>query len=147
MTPNSYGLLYQWGRKDPYRNMAAGSINERPEINPAWKTVTGNTVYWNDWNIQNAWSSWEKRNNYPLCFMYSRTYYDGRDYNWVKYETAPTHYLWFTPKTNFDPCPAGYRLPTQQEFDVGLYTRRRPGTSALRWSPTGNSIRCPRRAI
>ena len=116
--PNSYGLLYQWGRKDPYRNMAAGSINERPEINPAWKTVTGNTVYWNDWNIQNAWSSWEKRNNYPLCFMYSRTYYDGRDYNWVKYETAPTHYLWFTPKTNFDPCPAGYRIPTQQEFDV-----------------------------
>ena len=115
---NSYGLLYQWGRKDPYRNMAAGSINERPEINPAWKTVTGNTVYWNDWNIQNAWSSWEKRNNYPLCFMYSRTYYDGRDYNWVKYETAPTHYLWFTPKTNFDPCPAGYRIPTQQEFDV-----------------------------
>ena len=116
--PNSYSLLYQWGRKDPYRNMAAGSINERPEINPAWKTVTGNTVYWNDWNIQNAWSSWEKRNNYPLCFMYSRTYYDGRDYNWVKYETAPTHYLWFTPKTNFDPCPAGYRIPTQQEFDV-----------------------------
>ena len=114
----SYGLYYQWGRKDPYRNMAAGSINERPEINPAWKTVTGNTVYWNDWNIQNAWSSWEKRNNYPLCFMYSRTYYDGRDYNWVKYETAPTHYLWFTPKTNFDPCPAGYRIPTQQEFDV-----------------------------
>ena len=50
--------------------------------------------------------------------MYSRTYYDGRDYNWVKYETAPTHYLWFTPKTNFDPCPAGYRIPTQQEFDV-----------------------------
>ena len=79
--------------------------------------------------------------------MYSRTYYDGRDYNWVKYETAPTHYLWFTPKTNFDPCPAGYRIPTQQEFDVDYTLDDDGNIGFLRWSPTGNSIRCPRRAI
>lgn len=122
---DNYGLLYQWGRKDPFRNYAAGSVNNKPEINPAWSSITGIAQYWTDWNTQyGSWCSFSTLNNYPLCFMSGYSVGPSgnpTDHNWFNYTSQSAsvyNYMWSSSKTNYDPCPNGYRVPTMDEVDV-----------------------------
>ena len=118
---DSYGLLYQWGRKDPWRNHAQGSVNNKPEVNPLWSTVVGSSTYWSDWNINpKSWCSFSTINNYPISFMSGYTNSMRTDSNWFNYTSQSAsvyNYMWSSRKTNYDPCPAGYRVPAMAEWD------------------------------
>ncbi|WP_319504633.1 DUF4906 domain-containing protein [Bacteroides graminisolvens] len=89
----SKGLLYQWGRKDPFPNSSAWTTAE--------PTLSGET-------IQFATTTGLTQSiRYPAHFIKGSS-------NWSGGGDA-TLYLWnaqsTAAKTVFDPCPAGWRVP------------------------------------
>ena len=90
---DSYGLFYQWGRKDPYLGSAysAGTTSavSTRNLKPALVDTASQTV---EYSIAN-----------PHVFMYGNS---RKDWVAVKDNT-----LWATSKTKYDPCPAGWRVP------------------------------------
>ena len=81
------GLLYQWGRKDPF--LGSSSISEEVEAS--------STIIWPD-NVKT--DSNTRTIEYtianPTTFIGNWDYDDG---------------LWRSEKTIYDPCPAGWRVP------------------------------------
>ena len=80
----SYGLMYQWGRKDPF--VAPVSENNFAQTTPANSLSSVDNIADYDYSIQNPRvalrGSWDNNNN-----------------------------LWDNEKTIYDPCPAGWRVP------------------------------------
>jgi hypothetical protein len=107
----SWGLLYQWGRKDPFpggkegtagyaalsrfKGMSDAGSKDRVDLNEI--TVYGGILE----SIRN-----------PTTFYTSRSSYD-----WLP---QPDDKLWNTTndaKTVYDPCPAGWRVPLARADD------------------------------
>ena len=107
--PSTMGLLYQWGRKDPF--------------------VSGNYTYWlgggsNTFistTIEGTWSS--KRIPYtvggtvgwavghPTSFIRGEDDEGGSTYNGSNWLKSSSSTLWsHTEKTLFDPCPKGFKV-------------------------------------
>ena len=93
------GLMYQWGRKDPFPGMAGTTSTTRAATSVkmpdsvASTSATGTVAY---------------TVAHPTTFI-SYTEDAGSRYDW-KYSKDDT--LWSgSEKTVYDPCPAGYRLP------------------------------------
>ncbi len=91
---HKYGLLYQWGRK-----YGQGYDGEDPE--PA---------------LANEQLSYAANGS---SYAHKNTFYIGY-FNWLK---TKDDYLWYnntsgatTTKTDYDPCPAGWRVPTNAEL-------------------------------
>lgn len=81
----SYGLLYQWGRKDPF------------------------TAPVSDWNFASTYPSdirshAEKITDYNYSIQNPTVSLPGTDWN-------SDNTLWSSSKTIYDPCPAGWRVP------------------------------------
>ena len=96
---NNRGFLYQWGRKDAF-SAATGSyasFNFVPTLFTAFNTVTG---------IQTI----------DYCIKHPTTHVNnGNDNSWMsreEYEKLPWR---DNLKTIYDPCPAGWRVPTAAE--------------------------------
>ena len=79
------GLLYQWGRKDPF--LASASISEITE--PA---VAGTAI--------NATSGY----SLALSIANPTDFYD---------DTYPSNDSWSDTKTIYDPCPVGWKVPRE----------------------------------
>jgi hypothetical protein len=115
--PGTIGLLYQWGRKDPFTG--SSSFNSATEITVYDKNGIGFTF---DNKSQTVSSSNNLANSilHPEIF-YGGSYGDAIGYDWytATNSTSLKNYaLWggssiVTPgeKTIFDPCPAGWRVP------------------------------------
>lgn len=100
----SFGLLYQWGRKDPF----IGSVSV--EVGEAKSTLNNFNVVMVNSNIGTVEYSVE----HPTTFISADL--DNMIYNW-HYSTGID--LWTTSdkaKSIYDPCPAGWRIP-----DGGAY--------------------------
>lgn len=104
----SWGLLYQWGRKDPFIGAVSGGTNQTrawyvPNGSGGWKACTeadvtkiGAVAGMN--NIYNAVMN-------PMTFLTS----SAAPNDWT---TPQNNNLWKDgAKTLFDPCPAGWRVP------------------------------------
>ena len=105
---DSYGLYYQWGRKDPF---AGGTTTETSA--ETMKQAKANTVS----NPVLAGYEWEYRTGadvstvewaaaHPMSFISNKT--GTADYDWL---TSKRNDLWGTAKTALDPCPPGYKVP------------------------------------
>ena len=97
-TPGSvsaFGLLYQWGRKDPFLGSSSISSNTLAVSTGSWSSVsTQQTV---DYVTANPMIFvWQ---NYEWC-----TGDGAEDSNYAKRWTEST-------KSMYDPCPVGYRVP------------------------------------
>ncbi len=90
----SMGLLYQWGRKDPFMGAASYSGNSKMySTNPQTAQNERVTV---SYSIQ-----------IPTVFVCCEV----NPYDWC---TSTSDYLWCSDdgtKTQYDPCPAGWRIP------------------------------------
>lgn len=102
---DSYGLLYQWGRKDPFTAAAAfntedGSFNSRTVYDGSGTPVdfTYQQVT-NDLTLEQALLM-------PLTFLFN----DRHPYNW---HTNGSNSLWSYngEKTPYDPSPEGWKIP------------------------------------
>lgn len=111
---DSYGFLYQWGRKDPFP-AGNGQIDETT----AFASVNNIKINTGLWNFANQWS---RESNvmsgfvnfsitHPMKFFYNTntTVTVTQCADWLM-ESDPS--LWSdAQKTDYDPCPYGYRVP------------------------------------
>ena len=108
----SYGLLYQWGRKDPFLGGNGISSTTQAASTLSWPAAVSadgsNKV---SYSIEN-----------PTTFIKSSLTYN---YDW----TVRDDNLWKSSKTMYDPCPAGYRVP--DGGDTGVW--KKAGFATTSW--------------
>ncbi|MFA5713744.1 MAG: hypothetical protein WC960_06150, partial [Bacteroidales bacterium] len=119
--PSTMGLVYQFGRKDPfvtgtYTNFINGSSNVRLSTTPSVSWVANGTT------VENGNVPYTVKN--PTSFVKSHTtagVYGPLPSDW-QYEgpvKANLTTLWKnTTKTIFDPCPKGYKVARRNSFDA-----------------------------
>lgn len=118
------GLLYQWGRKDPFPGSASVSTGSAQTIyNTSGTTSIAKAVTVAN-NIYNAVAN-------PLTFYY----YTKEPYDWYTISiTGGNSDLWGpTRKTVYDPCPGGWRVPQVATVWNGL------DTNNFGWSDSGRT--------
>lgn len=93
------GLLYQWGRKDPFLNscsttesIVAASTIESPETE--YYATHGNIEY---------------VTSHPTTFIRAPEY--NEDWDWLYVHDTT---LWGEEKTKYDPCPAGWKVASMK---------------------------------
>ena len=93
------GLLYQWGRKDPF--LGSSSISS--------STVAMSTITWPSAvssNSSNGTISYATE--HPTIFIK----YNSNNYDWYYTGSSSTdNTRWQSSKTIYDPCPVGWRVP------------------------------------
>ena len=91
------GLLYQWGRKDPFLGSSSISSDVLASSSITWPSaVSTNSTY----------GTVEYVTTNPTVFVSSS---GTSQYDW-HYSTRNDE-LWASDKTIYDPCPAGWRVP------------------------------------
>lgn len=97
--PKGFGLLYQWGRKDPFPGAATlnGSAMAKTTAK-VYATMSSSTDGTIDFSIKN-----------PSTIIFT----DGRSTDWLYNDgsTRVDNTRWQSDKTIYDPCPAGWRIP------------------------------------
>ena len=95
-----YGLIYQWGRKDPFMNK--GMLRSDSSItDPPYK------VYGRDNYLLNG------KMTVAQSILSPTQYAMQGESNWNE---EGYKILWGTNKTMFDPCPPGWKVPVQLDF-------------------------------
>lgn len=97
-SPESAGLFYQWGRKDPFPGTGDFTTGKPAEVAGQKMTLFGGQM------------TTSKALKNPTAFAD----FDG---NW---NGATNEDLWYSTKTIYDPCPPGYKVPYRS--DVILYS-------------------------
>lgn len=92
-TVQSYGLLYEWGRKDPFPGMADLTTNSPAAVSGTAMTKVNNTMTIEE-TVKNP------------------TQYAWRSGDWCD-AGDQSKTLWTTSKTIYDPCPPGYIVPAR----------------------------------
>jgi uncharacterized protein (TIGR02145 family) len=129
----SFGLLYQWGRKDPFPGSA--SITTNATFTAATGAGTNPTIY-------NGAGSAYSVATAPTCTGATATglvssianpftFYTGSD--WYSSSGTQNNALWGNYyKTVYDPCPVGWRVPGKDSW-VGLDTKKAGTSTSNLW--------------
>ena len=116
------GLLYQWGRKDPFLGAVSFNFN-----NPAKSTIT--------WPSAVEKSSSTGNIAYAIAHPTTFIYHDNND--WANMETESRWTTSDRAKSIYDPCPAGWRVPDGGEDGVwakaGFYDGNYIGIANNEW--------------
>lgn len=93
------GLLYQWGRKDPFLGSSSISSSTRAESTLSWPSPVESTAFTGtiDYAVAN-----------PTTFV---TYNIGNSDWYYTGSSSTDNTRWESSKTIYDPCPPGYRVP------------------------------------
>lgn len=91
----SAGLLYQWGRKDPFAGTSSLSSDSGMAL------TSSETVRTSDSNLGNP----EWLYQYPTVFLAPASTSDG-DWQYSSHDAS----LWSSRKSMYDPCPPGWRV-------------------------------------
>ena len=114
------GLLYQWGRKDPF--LGSSSISSSSVI--AKSTITWPSKVGSEANGTIAYAI-----AHPTTFIY----YNSRNYDWCYTSSSSTdNTRWTTSESNksiYDPCPAGWRVP--DGGDNGIWSKSLGSSSSF----------------
>ena len=127
------GLMYQWGRKDPFLGASA--------IRTTYYKAES-TLDWPDAVQPKEGVEPEYTVKYPTTFFLQDTYLSG---NWMKTNDSN---LWSSEKTKYDPCPPGWRVPdggegkdfwqtagTSVQYDGSYYGMSFIGYDFIAWYP------------
>ena len=119
----SYGLLYQWGRKDPF---IGGKANETVAFENSSELTVCNPTYsqakWVAAECTTEIGSVKHAICQPMLFIYGDQV--NSQANWLdpanteedwKYVTDKSLWRPFS-KSNYDPCPPGYQTPRKGVF-------------------------------
>ena len=98
------GLLYQWGRKDPF--LGSSSISDEVEAKSTVTWPSSVTASTSKGNVDYATAN-------PMTFILGT---ESSEYDW--HYSSRNNDLWTSSKTIYDPCPAGWRVPDGGEYGV-----------------------------
>ena len=111
---NSFGMLYQWGRKDPFTPPT--TTGDASSKDTQLYNATGSPINTkSSGGIGGEWTnSTTKASNITVLTSKPSTYY-GTSGDMI---TTPSGASWWNPttKTLYDPCPAGYRVPPKDTY-------------------------------
>ena len=122
------GLLYQWGRKDPFLGSSSISLSTLAESTITWPSAVSS-------DSSNGTIAYAVAN--PTAFIK----HNSIDYDW--YYTGPSftdNTRWTTSETSksiYDPCPAGWRVP--DGGDNGVWSKALGSSSSFNQGPQFNS--------
>ena len=91
------GLLYQWGRKDPF--LGSSSISESIETKSTGTWPSAVSASDGNGTVDYATAN-------PMTFIKGT---DSSEYDW--HYSSRNNDLWKSSKTIYDPCPVGWRVP------------------------------------
>jgi hypothetical protein len=92
----TWGLLYQWGRKDPFLGAAGNSSSY---------DMAQSTGKWTFNKTDASKGTIEYTIKHPTEFLYNL---ERTDWQW---KTPSDNSRWSPDKTLYDPCPRGWRVP------------------------------------
>lgn len=104
----SCGLMYQWGRKDPFPGAANITFTQLGE-GQSTRMKTTATFGKVEINSTNGNVDWATKN--PTTFIHSKAVSSSTKLDWLNNQDGT---LWggtTKTKTKYDPCPPGYRVP------------------------------------
>ncbi len=105
---NSYGMFYQWGRKDPLiMSDDATSTSNASTYNNLNNTVSFTTI-----NCDEETGTIAYTTKFPMRIIKGA---ENNDYDWL-YATHDAS-LWSANKTMYDPCPAGWKVPENKVWN------------------------------
>lgn len=107
------GLLYQWGRKDPFPGSASATAGHEPKIYRADGTTLPVAK-----EAASAGPNLEASIAHPQLIYFSPS---GNCDWYAAGNGGRNNYLWNSlagKKTPYDPCPAGWRIPSMSDSDV-----------------------------
>ena len=105
------GLLYQWGRKDPFLGGSAISYSSSSNQAKAASTLTWPEAVTSDASIGTIAYAQEN----PTTFIK----YNSSNLDWYYTSYSSTdNTRWQSTKTIYDPCPPGYRVPDGGENGI-----------------------------
>lgn len=112
------GLLYQWGRKDPFLGLAVVEDN----------VIAASTIVWPS-PITSDWST--GTNDYAISHPTTFILKNENNYDWLYKSTNITdNTRWATSDTEksvYDPCPNGWRIPNGGETGLWMSAIGSPG--------------------
>ena len=123
----SYGLYYQWGRKDPFIGPSTYSFSSGSSATIYNGSGSSQAVNTAASSAGTGTLDYARLN--PLTFI---TGVEESDYDWLW--SASSDELWSAPgraKSLYDPCPAGWRVAPSAAFE-GLT----PDAESLEWANT-----------
>ena len=119
------GLLYQWGRKDPFLGSSSISSGVRALSTGTWGKVSASSIIGSNSNNL-AYSIANPTTLIPSS---------NEPYNWYCVSTSNNNYtLWSSTKTVYDPCPVGYRIPSANSN--GIWNTAAGSQSMPSWNST-----------
>ena len=93
------GLIYQWGRKDPFLGSSSISLNKEAASTLSWPVAVASS---------------RSTGTIAYAVAHPTTYitYNSSNNDWYYSGNSSTdNTRWQSSKTIYDPCPAGYRVP------------------------------------
>ena len=115
---NNYGFVYQWGRKDPF----VGGDGENNETTANILSIAkSNTIYNTgaEWKVSQTTMSANFARENPMTFICNSS--PSADLlapvDWLS-GTPPALKRWDANKTDNDPCPHGYKVPSRDDLKV-----------------------------
>ena len=121
------GLLYQWGRKDPFLGSSSISSSTQAKStlsswpSPESSTSSTGTI---DYAVKN-----------PTTFI---TGVSGTNYDWVY--SSRDDKLWQSAKTIYDPCPPGWKVPTGGSDGVWSKAANTSSSFSYTWNSTDKGM-------
>ena len=111
-----YGLMYQWGRKDPFQNAVLPGFNDGYVSSSDWATCyIPATLGAAEQRTIMANPTVASMVAYPTTF--SRGSYANSNFDYDNWATDITEDLWQESKTIFDPCPSGWKVPDKSAWN------------------------------
>ncbi len=122
------GLLYQWGRKDPFLGSGSISSNTRAKSTLSWPSPVSS-------NSSTGTIAYALAN--PTTFITTNTNND----DWYYTGSSSTdNKRWQTSKTIYDPCPPGWRVPDGGDSGVWSKAVNRSDSFSYTWNSTSKGM-------
>lgn len=106
----TYGLFYQWGRKDPFPKAPEGEVVQGSNASQVTYNAAGEAMGFKEKVLGPVSLDVAVKN--PNTFYYNET----PPHDWI---STPDNGLWGDggPKSPYDPCPKGWRVPPVGTWD------------------------------